>query len=777
MTALSVSHTSRAATGHWPVLLPALGIHITAGGRAQPCPVCGGKDRFRFDNLQGRGTWFCNQCGGGDGLNLVEKALAVTAKEAAVKVAGILGEPSDNALPEHNPQQEQQDKAQAQHHAAQQARLLLASARQQAGNTYLTAKGWPDTDALTLQEPSLRVGGITYQPGDLLLPLTDSTGDVVNVQLINAAGDKRTLAGGQVKNTCHFLPGQDNAVIWLTEGYATGLTVHHLTGESVCVALSANNLPAMAQQLRTQYPDALLLLAADNDENGTGQTRAAEAAQLSGGKPALPSETGDWNDVYQQQGKLAALAQLTAFNQPKQPSPFDTLSDADLKALSASEKAELLAEHYQHLLAVPQVGEDLCRYENGAWQVLPYRVLSREIAALFQKIRAPFSAAGINSILDTLRLMVPQMGTPARHLIGFRNGVFDTTTGQFSAHQKTHWLRTVNSVDYTPPKAGENLAEHAPNFWRWLTRAAGQQPDKQARILAALFMVLANRYDWQLFLEVTGPGGSGKSVMAAIASLLAGKDNTTSATIDTLESSRERASVVGFSLIILPDQEKWSGDGAGIKAITGGDAVAIDPKYRDAYSTHIPAVILAVNNNPMQFSDRSGGVSRRRVILPFPEVIPANERDPQLLAKITGELAVIVRHLMQRFAAPDDARALLEAQQNSGEALEIKRSADPLVDFCGYLLAVNAPDGLYIGNANITPANPRKYLYHAYLSYMEARGHKYPLNLTAFGRAVPQTLREYEIALLKRKTNQGMQTNLILSEDCEADWLPKCEMR
>lgn len=777
MTALSVSHTSRAATGHWPVLLPALGIHITAGGRAQPCPVCGGKDRFRFDNLQGRGTWFCNQCGGGDGLNLVEKALAVTAKEAAVMVAGVLGEPSGSALPEHNPQQEQQDKAQAHHHAAKQARQLLNSAQKQVGNAYLTAKGWPDTDALTLQGPSLRVGGITYQPDDLLIPLTDNTGDVVNVQLINAAGVKRTLAGGQTKHACHFLPGQDNAVIWLTEGYATGLTVHELTGESVCVALNANILPAMAQQLRAHYPDALLLLAADNDENGTGQARAAEAAQLSGGKPALPSETGDWNDVYQQQGKLAALAQLAAFSQPKQPSPFDTLSDADLKAMSASEKAELLAEHYQHLLAVPPVGEDLCRYENGAWQVLPYRVLSRKIAALFQKIRAPFSAAGINSILDTLRLMVPQMGTPVRHLIGFRNGVFDTATGQFSAHQKTHWLRTVNSVDYTPPKAGENLADHAPYFWRWLTRAAGQQPEKQARILAALFMVLVNRYDWQLFLEVTGPGGSGKSVMAAIASLLAGKDNTTSATIDTLESSRERASVVGFSLIILPDQEKWSGDGAGIKAITGGDAVAIDPKYRDAYSTHIPAVILAVNNNPMQFSDRSGGVSRRRVILPFPEVIPANERDPQLLAKITGELAVIVRHLMQRFTAPDDARALLEVQQNSGEALEIKRSADPLVDFCGYLLAVSAPDGLYIGNANITPANPRKYLYHAYLSYMEARGHKYPLNLTAFGRAVPQTLREYEIALLKRKTNQGMQTNLILSEDCEADWLPKCEMR
>jgi len=30
-----------------------------------------------------------------------------------------------------------------------------------------------------------------------------------------------------------------------------------------------------------------------------------------------------------------------------------------------------------------------------------------------------------------------------------------------------------------------------------------------------------------MFLEVTGPGGSGKSVMASITTLLAGKDNTT----------------------------------------------------------------------------------------------------------------------------------------------------------------------------------------------------------------------------------------------------------
>ncbi|PLR36739.1 DNA primase [Chimaeribacter californicus] len=766
-----VTDTVRAAAGHWPQLLPALGISIKAAGQHPPCPVCGGKDRFRFENQAGRGTRVCNQCGAGDGLALVEKALDVNTKEAACRVSDLIG-----TLPVKlvtSQEKTDSEKAQARLKAAKEAARLIAGAKAQVGNTYLTGKGLADVNTLTLTTTK-RISDTTYQPGDLLVPLTGFTGDPVNVQLINADGTKRTLSGGQVKEAFHHL-GEPGDTLWLTEGYATGLTVHRLTGQAVFVALSANNLPALAERLHAEYPEALILIAADNDENGTGQLRAEAAAKRCNGKPALPPVTGDWNDVFQAEGEITTKAMLTTFTQPKVLSPFEAVSEADLKAMSASEKAELLAQHYGNTLAVPPVGEELCRYEQGAWQVLPHRQLSREIAALFQKVRAPFSASGINSILDTLKLMVPQMGEPARRLIGFRNGVFDTVTGSFNPHRKEHWLRTVNSVDYSAPKPGENLTDHAPHFWQWLTRAAGRNHDKQERILAALFMVLANRYDWQMFLEVTGPGGSGKSVMAAIATLLAGKDNTTSATIDTLESSRDRASVVGFSLIILPDQEKWSGDGAGIKAITGGDAVAIDPKYRDAYSAHIPAVILAVNNNPMRFSDRSGGVSRRRVILPFPDAIPANERDPQLLNKISQELPVIVRHLMQRFAEPNEARTLLQAQQTSGEALDIKRSADPLVDFCGYLVPLSTPNGLYIGNANIRPINPRRYLYHAYLSFMESRGHQHPMSLTAFGLAVPQTLKEFEKELLKRETNNGIQTNLTLHDDSESDWLPKCE--
>ncbi|HBB0799550.1 TPA: DNA primase, partial [Escherichia coli] len=540
---------------------------------------------------------------------------------------------------------------------------------------------------------------------------------------------------------------------------------HHLTGETVMVALSSVNLLSLASLARQKHPACQIVLAADRDLSGDGQTKAAAAADACEGVVALPPVFGDWNDAFTQYGGEATRKAIYDAIRPPAESPFDTMSEAEFSAMSISEKAMRIYEHYGEALAVDANGQLLSRYENGVWKVLPPQDFSRDVAGLFQRLRAPFSSGKVASVVDTLKLIIPQQEAPSRRLIGFRNGVLDTQNGTFHPHSPLHWMRTLCDVDFTPPVDGETLETHAPAFWRWLDRAAGGRAEKRDVILAALFMVLANRYDWQLFLEVTGPGGSGKSIMAEIATLLAGEDNATSATIETLESPRERAALTGFSLIRLPDQEKWSGDGAGLKAITGGDAVSVDPKYRDAYSTHIPAVILAVNNNPMRFTDRSGGVSRRRVIIHFPEQIAPQERDPQLKDKITRELAVIVRHLMQKFSDPMLARSLLQSQQNSDEALNIKRDADPTFDFIGYLETLPQTSGMYMGNASIIPRNYRKYLYHAYLAYMEANGYRNVLSLKMFGLGLPVMLKEYGLNYEKRHTKQGIQTNLTLKEE------------
>lgn len=770
---MNVTETVKQACGHWPRILPALGVKVIKN-RHQACPVCGGSDRFRFDDKEGRGTWFCNQCGAGDGLKLIEKVFGVTASEAAGKVDAVTGNLQPVA-PEVIAAAEAETEADRKAAAALAVRLMEKTSTA-SGNAYLTRKGFPGHECLMLTATH-KTGGVTFRAGDVVVPLYDETGALVNLQLISSEGLKRTLKGGTVKGACHTIEGKKQAGkrLWIAEGYATALTVHHLTGETVMVALSSVNLLSLASFARQKHPACQIVLAADRDLNGDGQNKATAAAEACEGVVALPPVFGDWNDAFMQNGGEATRKAIYDAIRPPVQSPFDTMSEAEFTAMSASDKALRVHEHYGEALAVDANGQLLSRYENGIWKNISAATFSRNVADLFQRLRAPFSSGKIASVVETLKLIIPQQAAPARRLIGFRNGVLDTQSGLFSPHSKSYWLRTLCDVDFTPPVEGETLETHAPNFWRWLDRAAGSRPEKRDVILAALFMVLANRYDWQLFLEVTGPGGSGKSILAEIATLLAGEDNATSADIDTLEDPRKRASLIGFSLIRLPDQEKWSGDGAGLKAITGGDAVSVDPKYQNPYSTHIPAVILAVNNNPMRFTDRSGGVSRRRVIIHFPEQIAPEERDPQLRDKIARELAVIVRQLMQKFSDPMAARGLLQSQQNSDEALSIKRDADPTFDFCGYLEMLPQTNGMFMGNASIVPRNYRKYLYHAYLAYMEANGYRNVLSLKMFGLGLPMMLKEYGLNYEKRHTKQGIQTNLSLKEESYGDWLPKCD--
>jgi len=57
---------------NWRDTLSRLGVpakYLT--GKHGPCPRCGGKDRFRYTDYRGQGRFICNQCGTGDGFELL----------------------------------------------------------------------------------------------------------------------------------------------------------------------------------------------------------------------------------------------------------------------------------------------------------------------------------------------------------------------------------------------------------------------------------------------------------------------------------------------------------------------------------------------------------------------------------------------------------------------------------------------------------------------------------------------------------------------------------
>ena len=84
--------TSLAARGKWKGILLQLGVDATSlTGKHGPCPMCGGADRFRFDNKDQRGTYICNACGAGDGMKLAVEFTGKPFNAIAAQIDGMLG--------------------------------------------------------------------------------------------------------------------------------------------------------------------------------------------------------------------------------------------------------------------------------------------------------------------------------------------------------------------------------------------------------------------------------------------------------------------------------------------------------------------------------------------------------------------------------------------------------------------------------------------------------------------------------------------------------------
>ena len=441
---------------------------------------------------------------------------------------------------------------------------------------------------------------------------------------------------------------------------------------------------------------------------------------------------------------------------------------AQLSQMADSERAQLLADRFDGVCVHPE-SEIVHVWRGGVWCPVSTMELSREMVAIYSEHRATFSKRVINNAVEALKVIAEPMGEPSGDLLPFANGALDLKTGEFSPHTPENWITTHNGIEYTPPAPGENIRDNAPNFHKWLEHAAGKDPRKMMRICAALYMIMANRYDWQMFIEATGDGGSGKSTFTHIASLLAGKQNTVSAEMTSLDDAGGRAQVVGSRLIVLADQPKYTGEGTGIKKITGGDPVELNPKYEKRFTAVIRAVVLATNNNPMIFTERAGGVARRRVIFRFDNIVSEAEKDRELPEKIAAEIPVIIRRLLANFTDPEKARALLLEQRDGDEALAIKQQTDPVIEFCQFLNFLEEARGLMMGGGgDSVKYTTRNSLYRVYLAFMAYAGRSKPLNVNDFGKAMKPAAKVYGHEYITRKVKGVTQTNAITTDECDA---------
>lgn len=191
--------------------------------------------------------------------------------------------------------------------------------------------------------------------------------------------------------------GEQRMVIMIGEGYATLASAHEATGHAAIVAFDAGNLVHVARVLRQRFPDAVLVLLADNDQwtttpiDNPGLTKAREAAKAVGGLVAVPPfEAGegkpgkggkisgptDFNDLHKLRGLDAVRQVIEAALNPPAPAAAPAPAPA---AAAAAEKPPPWDDAPGEQLAAPLPGpvagyddEDETPAQNGYFSILGY---------------------------------------------------------------------------------------------------------------------------------------------------------------------------------------------------------------------------------------------------------------------------------------------------------------------------------------------------------------------------------------------------------------------
>ena len=286
-----------AARGRWRELLPALGIDTRfLTGKHVSCPVCGGTDRFRFDDRDGSGSFFCSQCGAGDGFTLAMKVTGKSFRQIADSVAYELG--VCNTLYQQNSVKPKNDQ-----------RKLMQSVWDGAVepkegspvSLYLQNRfgcRWPSKalrercDKIAL---IAKITGADDKPVNLHVTYLTKDGQKADVT------PNRKVLPGSLPEGCAIRLAPAAGIMGVAEGIETAISASLMFDMPVWACVNANLL---AKWVPPEIAKVVYVFG-DNDLNYTGQAAAYRLANRLavqfklGVEIRIPDLPGtDWNDIH-----------------------------------------------------------------------------------------------------------------------------------------------------------------------------------------------------------------------------------------------------------------------------------------------------------------------------------------------------------------------------------------------------------------------------------------------------------------------------------------------
>ena len=298
-------NTVERAHGRWREILPQLGIGSEfLVNKHGPCPLCGGKDRFRFDDKEGTGSYYCNGCGAGIGIIMIRKKNGWDHATACAEVDKIIGDNPVDPPPAAPPTNSSGGRR------AKIERVIAEANDAGVVDSYIAARGLSVVPAVLRGHRSLAYyddnGQFIGRFAAMVAPVTGPNGALQLVHrtyLADLPKKKKimrpidTIRGGAVRL---FAVVDD---IGVAEGIETAIACTELFEVPTWAAISANGIEAFEPPAGVKR----VHIFGDNDPNFVGQKAAFVLAHRLVRnlevEVSIPPELGtDWLDVLNEGG-------------------------------------------------------------------------------------------------------------------------------------------------------------------------------------------------------------------------------------------------------------------------------------------------------------------------------------------------------------------------------------------------------------------------------------------------------------------------------------------
>jgi putative DNA primase/helicase len=338
----------------------------------------------------------------------------------------------------------------------------------------------------------------------------------------------------------------------------------------------------------------------------------------------------------------------------------------------------------------------------------------------------------LTDMVDALRVIVhlPEMveapswlDDPSRPVLGTvacRNGILDAQTGRLTRLTPRFFNVVSVPLDYNPD---------APEPTGWL-KFLGELWDADMEAIEALQewfgYILSGRTNFQKALLMVGPIRGGKGTVArTLTALLGGPRNVATPTMSALGTQFGLASLIGKPLAYVSDARTGKGGNAAalerILSITGEDVQTIPRKFKDDWVGRLSARLMLLSNETPQFSDASGAIVTRLIVLQLTESFLGHENhtlEDELLEELDGillwaleGLARLTRrgHFVQPTSSDDAVRTMQDLVSPVAAFIRERCVRDPYAEI------------------------ERKDLYDAYRQWAEENGYRI-ISSAEFGR-------------------------------------------